>query len=125
MDNRIDIEDRMRRFVKCDGSLQSVSNVLCNGLNDREQEALALGIRAGKHSAAVTVMRELQSEVGDVVAQKIDPYIRLEKSQIIKACKNQVADAGIFRCRIGGLCDPVKCSNFKPRSSFVKWPKTL
>lgn len=126
MDNRIDIEDRMRRFVKCDGSLQSVSNVLCNGLNDREQEALALGIRAGKHSAAVTVMRELQSEVGDVVAQKIDPYIRLEKSQIIKACKKQVARDGVFWCTEGKPCkQPGECPNFRPRSVSVVWPKTL
>ena len=124
-DDGIDIEYRMRRFVKCDGSPQSISNVLCDGLTDREQEALALGIRAGKHSAAITVIRELRSEVGDLVAQKIDPYLEITDATQIKACRNQVADNGIFKCRYGGICNPDKCPKFKARSTTVKWPKTL
>ena len=124
-DDGIDVEDRMRRFVKCDGSPQSISNVLCDGLTDREQEVLALGIRVGKHSAAITVIRELRSEVGDLVAQKIDPYLEITDATQIKACRNQVADNGIFKCRYGGICNPDKCPKFKARSTTVKWPKTL
>lgn len=86
-DDGIDIEYRMRRFVKRDGSPQSISNVLCDGLTDREQEVLALGIRVGKHSAAITVIRELRSEVGDLVAQKIDPYLKITDATQIKACR--------------------------------------
>lgn len=126
MDERIDIEDRMRKFVKCDGSPQSISDVLCDGLSDREQEALALGIRAGKHSAAVTVMRELRSEVGDLVAQKIDPYLKITEIFPMLACKKQVARDGVFWCTEGKPCkQPEECPNFKPRSVSVVWPKTL
>lgn len=124
MDTGIDIEDRMRKFAKCDGSPQSISKVLCEGLTDREQDALALGIRVGKHSAAVTVMREIRSEIGDLVAQKIDPHIKVLKRPI-KACSKQIADNGIFRCKKGGVCDPAKCPDFAPRSTSVEWPKTL
>lgn len=125
MDTGIDVEERMRRFVKCDGSPESIFDVLCDGLTDREQEVLVLGIRVGKHSAAITVMRELRSEVGDLVAQKIDPYLKIVDTRSVKACKNQVADGGIYRCKKGGPCTPVKCPNFMPRSKFVTWPKTL
>ncbi len=124
MDAGIDVEDRMRRFAKCDGSPQSISRILCEGLTDREQEVLALGIRVGKHSAAVTVMREIRSEIGDLVAQKIDPHIKVLKRPV-KACNNQVADGGVFRCKRGGLCNPTECSYFEPRSNYVKWPKTF
>ncbi len=124
MDQGINVEKRMKEFVKCDGSPQSIFRVLCADLTDKEQEALALGIRAGKHSAATTVIRELRSEVGDLIAQKIDPYRKIEKSTGIKACKKQVADNGIFRCKYGGLCNG-GCPKFRPRSSLVKWPKTL
>lgn len=124
MDTGINVEDRMRRFAKCDGSPQSISKILCEDLSDREQEVLVLGIRAGKHSAAVTVMREIRSEIGDLVAQKIDPHIKILKRPI-KACNKQVADNGVFRCKIGGLCNPIECSNFELRSERVEWPKTI
>lgn len=75
MDAGIDVEDRMRRFAKCDGSPQSISRILCEGLTDREQDVLALGIRVGKHSAAVTVIHaEIRSEIGFCRAENRSPY---------------------------------------------------
>lgn len=69
-----DAEKRLARFARA-VCREEMNTALFTGLDEREQELVCLGIRAGQHSSAVLVKMELDTVSGDVLARKIDRHI--------------------------------------------------
>jgi len=69
------IEDRMKRFADSSNSLVDVQNILTEGMGETELRAFSLGVRAGKHWAAIKVAEEMHKTSNDIM-RKIDPHIK-------------------------------------------------
>ena len=69
-----DAEKRLARFARA-RDRDEMNNALFTGLDERDQELVCLGIRAGQHSSAVLVKLELDTVTGDALARKIDTHI--------------------------------------------------
>lgn len=127
--DQLDVDDRMRRFAKCDGSPQSIQAILLDGLSEREQDALALGVRVGKHSAAVVIVRELHSKIGDELAAKIDPYMDQSLDVVpILPCKTQLVIGSAVCCGTDGeLCRSMTrdgCPDIQVPSNGTCWHRS-
>jgi len=70
----VDAEKRLEKFAQA-RDREEMNDALFKGLDDREQELVCLGIRAGQHSSAVLVKLEMNTVDGDMLAKKIDKHI--------------------------------------------------
>jgi len=77
MDSAIDIDKRMIDFANSNGSMNSIRSILMEGMSEREEQAFALGVRAGKHWAALAAMRALRT-LSPMVGREIDLYMDSE-----------------------------------------------
>jgi len=69
------INDRMKRLVASQESTDDFNNILLKGMTKTEMRAFCLGVRAGKHASARTVLDELSKKAMET-ALVIDPFIK-------------------------------------------------
>jgi hypothetical protein len=75
MDDVDYVEDRMKRFANSSNSLEDINKILVEGMGDIELRAFTLGVRAGKHWAAIEVAEQMHKMSNDIM-RRIDPYIK-------------------------------------------------
>ena len=69
------INDRMKRLVASQESTDDFNNILLKGMTRTEMRAFCLGVKAGKHASARTVLDELSKKAMET-ALVIDPFIK-------------------------------------------------
>jgi hypothetical protein len=69
------VEDRMTRMANSAGRMEDLETILLAGMTPGEERAFCLGVRSGKHWAAILVLQAVR-EFGPEVAKTLDPYIK-------------------------------------------------
>lgn len=69
------VEERMAKMANSAGTVKDLETILLVGMTPGEQRAFCLGVRAGKHWAAILVMQMVR-EFGLSVAKTLDPYMK-------------------------------------------------
>ena len=69
------VEDRMARMANSAGSMEDLETILLAGMSPTEERAFCLGVRVGKHWAAILVMQMVRN-FGPEMAKALDPYIK-------------------------------------------------
>lgn len=66
---------RMRAMADSTGSPEELEEILLKGMDHNEIRAFCLGVRAGKHNAALTFIN-MSATNAKSIAKEIDPYTK-------------------------------------------------